>query len=202
MERWLRELDDLIIFFKNVDWSKDVYVTYLAQTYHYVKYSTRLLAYSASQISVDENNYFYQCIRHVSEEKGHEILAKKDIEALGYNLEDFKEYSITKAFYQSQYFYIVKDAYSFLGYVFALELAATQLCEWLKEHAIKNFGARTASFMAVHAADDIEHIQNVFKLIETLDQKSKNIVWENFCQSKDILVKIIEECIRQNSISE
>ena len=105
----------------------EAYALYLSQTYYYVLHSTRLLALSAAHMKVSDNTFHRRFLEHASEEKGHDLMALKDLEVLGFRLEDFPELPHTRMFWETQYYKIEhNDPLSLLGYVIALEALASE----------------------------------------------------------------------------
>lgn len=104
-------------------WEKrSAYAAFLAQTYYYTRHSTKLLSLAASRFSFEDYDLHRRFIAHTEEERGHEFMCEKDLSFLAYKATDFPELTITKAFYQRQYFLIEHlDPACFLGYVLALE---------------------------------------------------------------------------------
>src|SRR5690606_24416532 len=71
--------------------SRKVYGDWLAQTYYYVRHSTRLLAAAAARFPLDERGsaLHYRFAAHIGEEKRHEQLALHDLQQLGFTLAEF-----------------------------------------------------------------------------------------------------------------
>ena len=162
----------------HVDWeNRTVYADFLAQTYHYVRHSTRLLALASSRFEFSENAAHYRFLKHVSEEESHEKLALKDLQALGRNLGDFREAVSTRAFYQTQYYSIEHlSPWSLLGYILALECSAASAGPAMFARVTAAHGKNCGLFLRVHAGEDVEHVKQAFKLLENLDARVINLV--------------------------
>jgi len=161
-----------------------VYAQFLAQTYYYVSHSTRLLAVSASRFSRDEEDLHRRFIKHMSEEKGHHLIAQFDLKNLGFSLDSFPELPMTKAFYECQYFkcgYL--DPIALFGYILALEGIAVTQGPSIHERVLESFGERATGFVRLHCADDIEHIELAFQHINKLNEKQIQIIQDNFNQT-------------------
>ena len=109
--------------------SEQFYAEYLAQTYFFVRHSTRLLALAGARCdAATRNSLHLRFLKHASEEKNHELVVLKDLMALGYRIEEYNEAASTKALYATQFYnidYISPE--SFFGYIFALEGVAMRL---------------------------------------------------------------------------
>lgn len=178
--------------------NKYAYMNWLAQSYYFVSHSTRLLALSAATSEPGDNTLHKRMLQHIVEEIGHEMIAANDIKQLGDNVTNFAELVETKAFYQSQYYYIQnKSAASFIGYVLFLEgLASTKGFDIYKRITAQ-FGEKACHFVRVHAEEDQGHIQSAFKLVEALPASTYNDIIMNMNQSTYIYQKMMEEITYQ-----
>ncbi len=165
----------------SVDWeNRETYGAFVAQTYYYVCHSTRLLAAAASRIPISEEKSYQRFVKHIAEENHHERLALNDVKALGYSISDFAELPATKSFYQSQYFYVDRvSPWALLGYILPLEVLASKKGETAYKTATSTHGKNTASFLKVHAAEDIAHVEQAFQLIESLPEAQLSAVYSS-----------------------
>ncbi len=154
------------------------YGMYLAQTYYYVSHSTRLLALAASRMSQADSSFHRRFLEHAAEEKGHEALALKDLENLGFKLEEFPELPETRMFWQVQYFKIEhQDPLCLLGYIIALETIACEQCPRIKKIAEKCHGPKCVSFVRLHGEEDPDHVKKARDQILSLP--AERIRWIN-----------------------
>lgn len=186
MESFFKEhIQSLDAPIENFPWNNpSAYAQFLAQTYYYVAHSTRLLAVSASRFSVEQEDLHRRFIKHMSEEKGHHLIAAFDLKNLGLNLSLFPELATTKAFYESQYYkcsYL--DPIILFGYILALEGLSVTQGPSIHQRALKHFGEKATGFLRVHCADDIDHIQSAFKHINQLSAPQIQMVKDNFHQT-------------------
>lgn len=177
---WAR-IDRLTKTMDTVNWDDpQIYAAYMAQTYYYVSHSTRLLALAAGLLPLSAGPAHQRFIKHISEENRHEVLASRDVTALGYRLEDFKELDAVKAFYRLQYYMIQNvSPWSLLGYIAALEALAVRGGPAIHERVCRRHGEKTGSFLKVHSAEDVEHVEQAFAMIESLPTDVQAAVWEN-----------------------
>src|ERR1700753_4293061 len=93
-----------IDFVRELAWEDPrFYAEFLAQTYHYVCHTTRLLALSASQLGVEREKLHQRFLGHAAEERSHHLLAQRDIKQLGYDVVNLPELPATSALYETQY---------------------------------------------------------------------------------------------------
>lgn len=151
--------------------NKIAYAQFLAQTYYYICHSTRLLAASASRFSQSDQHLHRRFLKHTEEENSHELLALRDLQKLGFQIEDFPELPQTKTLYEIQYFKIEHlDPVDLMGYILALETMAGEAFPWLKEQATSLYGKECVRFIQVHADEDPDHIKKALDVIESLSQ--------------------------------
>ena len=177
--------------------NKEVYANWCAQTYHYVCHSTRLLAVSAGIIPLDMDELYYRYIAHLKEESGHEKLALRDVEKLGYSLADFPELAVTSSFYQTQYYLIEHvSPFSFFGYILILEGLSANYGKKCHARALKAHGSDTANFWRVHAEDDPEHVGKAFEYIKKLNECEYEAIYRNLWQSRERYGELLDKTAR------
>lgn len=163
---------------------REAYGNYLAQTYYYVRHSTRLLAFAAGLMKESDGPFHRRFLEHGAEEKGHELLLLNDLAALGYKIDDFEELPETRMFWEPQYTKILqKDPLALMGYVFALEAVAADQCPKMFAKLSNHHPEASLSFVRVHGEDDPEHVVKAQGLIASLPPERRAIVSENFVQS-------------------
>lgn len=175
---------------------KMAYAEYLAQTYYYVCHSTRLLAASASRFSQEDQNLHKRFINHISEENSHELLALRDLQKLGYNINDFSELPQTKTLYEIQYYKIEHcDPAALMGYIVALEaLAAGSEIKRIKEKVTALYGKDCAKFIQVHADNDPDHIEKAMKVVEDLKTNRLPEINSNIEQTVICFIDMLNAC--------
>lgn len=166
-----------------------MYEKWLAQTFFFVRHSTSLLGYALPHLKCPEIRYRFET--HIAEEKKHELLIVKDLKNLGKKIEDFKENSLTSAFYHSQFYRIhFESGTSLLGYILFLEALA---CTWGKQLYATNKQkfSLSVSFLKVHAEEDPDHVKEALAQLELLDEKQLVEIKNNLEFSNDIYKRMI-----------
>lgn len=174
-------LQPTIDIVRDCDWSnKHFYANWTAQTFYIVSHSTRLFSYAAARTPLERTDFHNRFLKHMTEEKGHENLASTDLKSLGFELIDFPELPSTAALYQTQYYWINEvSAYSFFGYLIALEgLAATVGAE-VRQLLSQTHAANTTKFIKVHSEEDLEHIEEVFQWLDKMPKDQVGFVNTN-----------------------
>ncbi|NUM57240.1 MAG: iron-containing redox enzyme family protein [Bdellovibrionaceae bacterium] len=183
--------------------NKEFYTEWLAQTYFFVRHSTRLLNLSAALTPFELQFYHLRANEHAHEERSHEKLIDLDLKSFGTKIENFKELPSTKSFYQTQYYHIQHvHPLSFLGYVLVLETLAITLGKELVPIVEECHGKKTSAFLRLHAQEDIEHIDSLMKVFDALPRSLTELIAENLTQSaflyRDIIKNISDEKLISN----
>lgn len=167
------------------NWSdKTAYAWFLSQTYYYVRHSTRLLAMASAKFDFEQSEQHYGFAAHIADETRHEQLAVKDLKALGFDIKNFPELPETRSWYHSQYYYIQNvDPSGLLGAVLALEGLSVFKGPWLFDIVSRLHGQQTATFLKVHATEDVHHIEGAIKGFEILRPHQQQIAIESLEQS-------------------
>lgn len=162
------------------------YGDWLAQTYFYVRHSTRLLAAAAARFGHDDvgNALHVRFGAHMAEEKRHELLAVHDLKALGFTVDEFAQRPSTRAFWEPQYYKIEHvNPVALFGYILALEAMSAAHGPWVYEQAATAHGAATATFLKLHAHDDEDHVQKAIAMLEQIDARGRADIEQNLEQS-------------------
>lgn len=172
-------------FVSEFNWTdRTAYALWLAQSFHFVKHSTRLLALASAHAPISQESLHRRMTDHLKEELGHEKLAVNDLRAMEISIDALPELFETRAFYQSQYYWIQQTtSSSFLGYILFLEgLAATQGPDLLT--ACENaFGEKATKFLKVHAEEDQGHVEKAFASLAKLPESDLMLISDNMQES-------------------
>ena len=179
-----RSMDPLVQLVLSQPWENEAfYREYLAQTYHYVVYSTRMLATAAGMTAPEQQTYYRRSLRHISEEAAHENLALNDLKAFDDAAEAHPELGVTRALWEPQFYKIQRQPTALLGYVLALEYMTArsygQVCERLE----KQHGAKRVSFVRLHADEDPDHVEKAREQIDALSDVEQVEIWKNYDQT-------------------
>lgn len=194
----MREIDVAV---ESFPWhERRAYADWLAQTYFYVRHSTRLLAAAAGRFPYDDRgNALHQRFgAHIAEEEKHELLALHDVKTLGFNLDDFPERDATRMFYEPQYYKVEhEDPLALFGYILPLEAVAVSKGKWVLARTDQLFGRAAGTFLRVHAEDDVEHLDKAFAALDGITPQQAIIVERNLRQSTTAYVGILS-ALRQD----
>lgn len=175
--------------------NKHAYANFLAQTYYYVSHSTRLLAFAAGMYKGDEEKLFRRYIKHISEESSHEILALKDLEELGFGIEQFPELPETKQLWEAQYYKVLHtDPTVFMGYILALEAFACRYFPIFLEKLEAHYGPKAVRFVKLHAEEDPDHVDKAVEFILSLDASRTNEIEFNMLQTSKSYAYMLNAC--------
>lgn len=198
-----KEKHEMIECLKNFPWeSKRSVGDYLAQTYYYVRHSEKFLALAASLMSEADRRFQKRFLQHLSEENAHDLMVKKDLENLGYFLEDFPERPETKMFWETQYFKIEhEDPMILMGYILLLEDVASEVCSYLSEMICQHHTKKASTFLRVHGEEDPHHVAEALGVIDSLAEPRQKLVYANLIQSQKAYKQMIQ-AIKENSLED
>lgn len=172
--------------------NKLAYAQWLSQTYYVTSHSTRLLGAAASRIGADEQALHVRFMDHGREEKGHHLVAGRDLKNLGFDIADFPELALSRAFVHSQYYQIEHlDPTALLGYIICLEGLAARAGNFAFEKVASAHGEKTANFLKLHGAEDIEHVQEAFKKAEALSDQRIQFIASNLEQTCELYKSLL-----------
>lgn len=165
--------------------NKAAYAMWLSQTWYFVKQSTRLLALAAAHCELSEVDLHRRFLSHLKEETGHEILAEQDLKYLGYKPTEMVELNVTKAFYQTQYYYLYQfGSYHLMGWICFLEGIASRFAGVATKRASIH-GAQAVRFLKLHGEEDVEHINSAFKVIDQFNPQQSEYILNSFLESAE-----------------
>jgi len=177
-----------------------VYGDWLAQTFYYVRHSTRLLAASAARFPCDDagNAFHHRFAAHMGEEKKHELLALHDLRVLGFSIERFPEHAITRMFYEAQYYKVEhQDPLALFGYILPLEAMSVTKGGWVRERVVAAHGPDSAAFLRVHVDDDADHLDKAFRALEATTVEQRSLIELNLRQTTYGYCALLAEIPRQ-----
>jgi thiaminase len=180
------------------------YADWVAQTYYYVRHSTRLLAASAARFPYDErgNALHHRFAAHMSEEKKHELLCTHDLKQLGTSLAELREHHSTRAFYEPQYFKIEHQGpIALFGYILPLEAIGPTCGKSIIDRIVAKHGDSCVSFLKLHSEEDVAHLDKALQMLEGLGETDKAIVEQNLRQTTYAYVAMLQDIKRQLDVT-
>jgi hypothetical protein len=174
--------------------NEHAYTAWLGQTFHYVKHTMTMITLMAASFGTRNPEGFTQAMKHLAEERGHDLLLLNDLEELGSSIAKFPEFTETSLFYQNQYYMIQNEgANAHIGYALVLEGMCAQYGPAVLKRVNKAHGTASATFLDVHVTADQGHAEAGFKELAKIDDATGEAVLKNVRQSvllyKQILIK-------------
>jgi pyrroloquinoline quinone (PQQ) biosynthesis protein C len=164
--------------------SRVAYGDWLAQTYHYVFHTSRLIALAASRCDVCHDTFHRRLVEYLGEEKDHDLLLLDDLAALGYSLDDFPEDPLTAAFWQVDYYRVEHQTpLALFGRSLLLEGAAAERGSLMAEVVADAHGEKAASFLRVHGQEDPGHVERAFATLEGVEEAEATVIAAALTQS-------------------
>jgi hypothetical protein len=198
LEACSRRLGDAVDRFPWAD--VGAYADWLAQTYFYVRHSTRLLAAAAARFGHDDRGSALHArfAAHMGEEKRHELLCVHDLNALGEPLDRYPERAATRMFYEPQYYKIEHQTpIALFGYILPLEAVGPTHGKRLLEPVARAHGSRCVAFLKVHVAEDVEHLDKALGLLQGLGEPERALVEQNMEQTTYGYTGILDDIARR-----
>jgi pyrroloquinoline quinone (PQQ) biosynthesis protein C len=169
----------------------ECYRGFIAQLFHFTRYSTRMLAAAAA--NTDSREFYKRLVSHIREEEGHEKLALADLKAMGGDIADYPELGITRALWEPQFFKIQRQPKSLLGYILSLELFPVRCYPEVLPVIRQVYGEKCVNFIRVHCEEDPTHVQDAIRQIELASEMEQNEIVKNFIQTTDVVVYLLDE---------
>jgi pyrroloquinoline quinone (PQQ) biosynthesis protein C len=161
----------------------DLYVGFLIQTYHYVKFTPASLRLAAERLK-GHSNPFYESLRerfseHEAEEEGHDQWVLNDLMSLGQNPDIVQRISPCDAIdaYNAYSKFVVRssNAVAILGQAFMLEGISqrygTPMARNLSEKSGIPNARNAVSFLAGHGDADQEHMAELRRVIHSISDE-------------------------------
>ncbi len=159
--------------------SKKLYVQYLEQAYHHVRYTCPLLKHAIAKINEKHNPIVHAFEEYVEEETGHEEWILNDIAFMGGDKEKVRQgngdYPVRSMI---SYMYNTIDTVSpqsLLGMVFVLEGTSVNIATESAEAIAKSLNINTKkgfSYLLSHGKLDISHLDFYKNLVNTIQDKT------------------------------
>lgn len=177
---------------------ESAYAGWLAQTYFFVKHTTTLICLTGALFGTKDRKRHYDVIHHLSDEKGHDLLALNDLTHLGWKPESWPELRETQLFYQNQYYMLEHEGpHSHLGYSLCLEGLAAKYGVELYQRLKREYGEDACQFIKVHAEVDQDHYASGSKLLNDLNEEQLATVERNLKQSSLLYGLMLDEITNQ-----
>ncbi len=172
--------------------SRSAYAHWLAQTYHYVVHTTRLIALCASRFDVQMDAYHRQLLEHLVEERDHDLLLVADLAALGHTAAEFPERPQTSALYQVVYYRVEHQTpFALFGYSLLLEGAAAEGGTDLADLVGDAHGEDSASFLRVHGEADPGHVERGFTSLEGIGAAESRVIAATLIQTGTLYAAVL-----------
>jgi pyrroloquinoline quinone (PQQ) biosynthesis protein C len=173
--------------------SRRAYAGWLAQTYHYVVHTPRVIALAASRCDLRYDHLHRQLVRYLRQESDHDLLALDDLRALGHAIEEFPEHPLTAAFYQVDYYRIEHETpLALFGRSLLLEGAAAAQASRTADVVSEAFGEKTATFLRLHGREDPGHVEQAFSALEGVSEQEEAVIAAALTQSAVILLAMVD----------
>lgn len=168
-----RALDSMQDSIEHFPWeNREAYVSWMAQSFEYVQYVTRILSLTGGRLPMTYNKLSNRFIQHSAEERGHEKLLINDCKALGVDIQNIPVLPEAEGFHKSLYYWIYQgNPLAVLGWAIFLEAFAVRYGETIFKRTEPAHGKKACSFLHVHIHEDPDHVQKGEEILKTLEAK-------------------------------
>lgn len=162
----------------------DMYIAYLAEAYHHVKFTCPLLGLALANCPIEDRHYREALIEYIDEEKGHEEWILNDIAAFGGDKEKIRagRPSLPNRVMCGYMHFAIEHVspYALLGMVHVLEgmsvLLADKAAASIGEALGVEKGGKGFTYLVSHGSLDQDHVAFFEKLVNTIDDAEKQDV--------------------------
>jgi hypothetical protein len=171
------------------------YAAWLVQTYHFVKWTTRLLSLAAANANPDSENHLHRYfLKHLPEEVGHENLILNDLNALGENLGAVN--CSTNDFVNHQRKTLSNQgAIHHLGYMLFLENLSISSGVRVLQRLKKIYKPEQIQFLSGHSEDDVDHVSLGINFVSRLSTQEQLSIISAIEETASGYTKIMESLV-------
>lgn len=176
----------------------EVYGEWMAQTYYYSSYSTRIIGLAGSLFPYKMNDFHLRFLEHAKEEKNHEKVMLVDLKDLKKDLKDYPELVQTQALYQTQYYWIQNiHPISVYGYFLYLEGLAVEHGRYILDRVQSAYGDKGSKFLKLHVNEDVAHVSEHFKHLEAVTTEQFSMIEKNLIACSGLYENMLDGIVRQ-----
>lgn len=171
----------------------DFYAAWLCQSYYYSAMTCKVLLMGAAHCGPDQAPLQRRLSKHSTEERGHELLALRDLADMGFKPEQIGEFPVTTALYSVQLYKLQNVSVEpLMGWILPLEGIAVEFGKSLRDQAANaKFPTR---FLDIHVDEDPDHVESAFKTIENLNPEQQSATMKNMEITRDFYFGILNDC--------
>ncbi|HRO66341.1 MAG TPA: iron-containing redox enzyme family protein [Pseudobdellovibrionaceae bacterium] len=175
------------------------YAEWMAQTYFYCSYTTRIIGLAGALFPVSRDKLHGRFFDHAREEKNHERIILNDLRAMGKTIDQYSCFSSTAALYRTQYYWIQNvDPMSVYGYFLYLEGIAVEHGSAIVEAVRKGIPEKSLKFLKVHVEEDVGHMNDHFKILADVTPEETEMIRENMERTADYYTALLKEAAEKS----
>lgn len=192
-EVFKRESQRMIQAINDFPWeNEEAYAHWLAQSYYLVSHTTTYLCLTAGAMSMDNPQEHNFLLHHLREETNHEMLAFKDLEMLGWTIDQTPETFEAQMMIQCQYYFISRTPFAHYGFFWLLEKTAAEAGPEAVRRLLKRYGKSAISFLDLHAHEDVEHSREIGEAVAKFPKHVLPLLIRNMEQTGTLYVNMLQ----------
>ncbi|MCE3010072.1 MAG: iron-containing redox enzyme family protein [Proteobacteria bacterium] len=186
-------VDEVAQVARTMPWeNRDFYTQWLAQQFFLVSHTPRLLCAYAIRVPLGSRAEFDHILHHLREETGHDSWILKDLQNLGTTPHNFRPHAAGAALIKSQYYQVQhENPLTLCGYSQFLEHLSVVVAGEIASRVERAFGPQTAVFLKGHAAVDVEHSEDGWKMLENISKDLEVRILENLEMSASLYLQML-----------
>ena len=159
LDRIAQDVERIYQVVKDYPWaSRPAYAQWMAQTYFYTRHASRVSAHAALRTPMEREELHHHLVGTLVNEKDHPPMLLRDLDELGYRIDDFSEHPLTSCIYQTLHYQIdTVGPFALIGYFFVIEGIAAQHGQEILDRVQLAYAGQGQSFLAEHVRADAEH---------------------------------------------
>ena len=178
-----------------VEWESPThYAAWLRQTVGLVRHTTRFICLAAAKTDIDDRAAHYMWIEHLRGELNHDLVAIRDLKAMGYEPDRIPLFTSTQKMIDAQYDWINSGhPVALNGYALLLEGLACLIAPRVLERLQKVRNKNQVTFLSLHAKVDQDHYPDGLAFLNTLSKAQLEPVQKNLLQAEALYAAILKE---------
>jgi pyrroloquinoline quinone (PQQ) biosynthesis protein C len=182
------------------DVPREAYARYMTDVYQYAMHSPVVIAMAGARAAMTNPNVARYLVHHASEELGHDVWARSDLESLGVSrsvITHARPSVPCMAMLGVEYFWAGHgNPVALLGWTYALEALGDDVGHMVADALSKTVqgGAASTVFLRGHGEADHDHIKDIENVIAThvTDPRDRADVMYVATVSADLYAQILE----------
>ena len=177
---------------------KEFYTEWLAQTYYFLRHSTRIFCLAAGRMAHYQNVHHLYLMGHAKDERSQELLCEQDLRDFGLKASDFVESQATRALYAQIYYGITfENPLSVYGYILCFEGMAAYTGHPLGDRVREIYGEKKANrFLTILSQEDPQRTEKTIAMVDKLNPFEADQIYSTLQATFWLYRELVKNCSR------